>query len=182
MHLMRVIAAALTVTLISACGGSAMTPIPAGFPLNACSVAGMRSERADEGFELLPPGSIAFAYDVWHNDTPASFACGAQSVTGAQTVIRRSDLPSGILPWAATYRRALPLQVAEPEPPRARLVMLGIDGETLVEMIQTMSGPQFGGLGNAFEGVMPIPLGRYRMDVLSASGELVASGTFVIVE
>jgi hypothetical protein len=45
-----------------------------------------------------------------------------------------------------------------------------------------MSGPQFGGLGNAFEGVTPIPLGRYRMDVLSASGELVASGTFVIVE
>ena len=157
MPVMRRLAATLVATLVAACGASAMTPIPAGFPLNACSVDGTQSGRAKDGFELLPPGAIAFAYAQWHNETPASFLCGAQSVRGARTVIRRSDLPSGILPWAATFRRAVPLQVAAPEPPRARLVKLEDSGETLVAMLQAQSGPQFGALGNAFEGVTPIP-------------------------
>ena len=175
---------AIGVTLIgiaclAGCSDVAMTPVPAGRPLNACPVEGPGSIVAREGYTVVPPGRIVIGYEAWHNETPQSFACGAQSVLGGTTEVRSAAFDSGFIPWVATYDRPIPL--AAPEAVRPRALVFRIEGGqgVLVETVEPQAGPQFGALGN-FEADKPV--GRYRMEVRSASGVLLAEVTFEIVD
>jgi hypothetical protein len=164
------------------CTGVATTPIPAGHPLNPCPMTGAGAVTPREGYRLVAPGEVAFAYEAWHNETPDSFACGAQSIKGGKTSITSADFPSGILPWVATFRRAVPLLAPEPVPPKARLLLLTASGAALVETIDLPPGQaQYGTLSNAFEGNLDPDPGLYRLDVVSASGEVLATGQFELL-
>jgi hypothetical protein len=120
-------------------------------------MAGPQSVVPRAGYVLIPPGATGFGYDAWHNETPDTFTCGAQSVRGVNRVISRGALPSGILPWAATFQRAVPLAAAESQLPVSRLVRLDANGEVLVQSGTVEATPQYGTLGNAFDGISPIP-------------------------
>jgi hypothetical protein len=156
-----------------------MTPVPAGYPLNPCPLAGPGSVTPREGYRLIPPGEIAFAYETWHNETPDTFACGAQSIKGGKAIVRPSDFPSGILPWVATYRRSVPLQAAERVAPEARLFSITPAGAALVETTGLdVVAPQFGALGNSFDHFQNPSPGVYRLQIFSATGEVLATGEF----
>ena len=168
--------------LVVACGGPGMTPVPPGYPLNPCPVVGVGAVSPIADHDLVPPRGIAFAFESWHNETPSSFVCGAHSVRVAKVVIRRSELKAPIVPWAATFRRSVPLVAPEEAPPIANLYFRGEGGEVFVETIHSQLEAQFGAMGNAFDGMTEIPLGQYRMELVSLTDEIVAEGRFVIVE
>lgn len=172
-------AIALVAWLVVGCGGVASTPIPPGYPLNPCPVAGGGAIIPREGYTLVPPGTIVVAYERWHNETPDTFACGAQSVQGGSTSLRAADFESGFIPWVATFRRAVPL--AAPEQARPTVRVFRVDGPqpALVETSEFEDGPQFGALGNIDANKPP---GSYRMEIRSASGALLAEATFDFVD
>jgi hypothetical protein len=167
------------VAALAACGGAAMTEIPAGYPLNPCPVAGPDAIVAREGYILVPPGTIVLAYELWHNETPQTFACGAQSIKGGSTTLRSSDFESGFVPWVATFRRAVPLAAPEGAKPTVRVFR--VDGATpvLVETAEFQDGPQYGALGNIRADQPP---GEYSIEIVSASGSILAEGIFEFVE
>ena len=170
---------ALVALNVLGCAVEVMTPVPAGYPLNPCPLAGPGSVTPREGNRLIPPGEIAFAYTTWHNETPDTFACGAQSITGGKAIITPADFPSGILPWVATYRRAVPLQAAEQVGAQARLFSITPTGANLVETTDLgVAAPQFGALGNCFDQFQEPTPGLYRLQIFSATGELLATGEF----
>jgi hypothetical protein len=175
--------ALLGITVVAGCGEVVtVTMVPAGHPLNPCAVEGPDAIVPREGYTLVGPGEIVIAYELWHNETPQSFACGAQSVRGGTLEVRTADFESGFVPWVATYDRAVPLVVAE-DPSRGPIARIfRVDGSQpeLVETIEPeANGPQFGGLGT-FEADKPA--GSYRMEIRSANGELLAEVTFEIVD
>jgi hypothetical protein len=173
------LAIALIGIALAGCGGAAMTDLPAGHPLNPCPLDGQDAIVPREGYMLVAPGEIVVGYEAWHNETPESFACGAQSVRGGSSEIRAADYDSGFVPWVATYDRASPLAAAEARGTRALIFRTDGDQPVLTETVEPQSGPQFGALGN-FEANKPV--GTYRMEIRSASGELLAETTFDIVD
>ncbi len=132
-----------------------------------------------EGYRLVAPGEIVLGYEAWHNETPQSFACGAQSVRGGSTEIRAADYDSGFIPWVATYDRTIPLLSVEPRGTRVLIFRTDGDQPVLAETVEPQLGPQFGALGNV---EADKPAGTYRMEIRSASGELLAETTFDVIE
>jgi hypothetical protein len=178
MRSFRVAPLALAV-LLGGCGGSSPTAMPEGHPLNPCPVAGPGAIVPREGYSLVPPGTIVVGYDAWHNETPATFACGAQSVTGGTKTVRPADFESGFVPWVATYHRAVPITAREAIRPTVRVFR--VDGATpaLVETTGPQEGPDFGALGTMGADK---PAGQYRMEIRSAGGSLLAETSFEIVD
>lgn len=172
------ITAAAVVALLSACRGTAGTPVPAGYPLNACAPGDPAVKP--RGSHLLVPGEVKVGWQVWHNETPDSFACGAQSVDGAKAAIRLSDMADDLpIAWAATFRRAVPLQAPEPEPPRAELFLITSDDWVLIERMEVPLEHQYGAMGYLSPG---LKVGTYRMIILSAADEFLAEAVFKVVE
>jgi hypothetical protein len=178
---MRAVAASLlAAAFLVGCGGPSMTAVPGGHPLNACSLQGAESITPRAGYSLVRPGQIVVEYEAWHNETPDSRACGAQSVTGGAAVISIAAVDSGSIPWVATYARTVRLTAPEAAEPELRIYR--IEGDQVIEVanLQSMPGqPQFGGTGT-IDAAMPV--GRYRLEVRSASGELLAEGSFELTD
>ena len=178
-----VVGAALLALGIIGCSVIGPTPeptaVPPRFPLNPCPIAGPGSITPREGYRLLPPGEVAFAYATWHNETPDTFACGAQSIKGGKAILTPSDYLSGFVPWVATFRRGTPLLAPEDVVPEGRLSLLTPTGAQLVETIGLDHwAPQFGAMGQLFGDFRDPPPGVYRLQVVSASGEVLATGEF----
>ena len=183
MHAARAIWLAVAVVAAAGCVTVAPTPLPAGFPLNPCPVAGADAITPREGYRLVVPGEVVFGYELWHNETPDSRACGAQSVKGGRTAFSLDDVPSGIIPWVATYRRAVPLRVPEQANWEARLFRLDTAGPVLVETVKIQwTMEQYGvTLGNLDTPLRePVTPARYRLIVVSPAGEELASGEFEV--
>jgi hypothetical protein len=178
--LLRNCALGLLVALLTACGGAAGTPPPAGYPLNACPVIGDGGIVPQEGYQLVVPGQIVFGWAVRHNETPSTLACGAQSVQGAKLTIRRSELGTDPkVDWVATLRRAVPLVAPEAAPPRLQLFKVDDAGPSLIETTPLTLAEQYAAIGAILPGA---PLGRYRMTIISQTNEVLAEGSFTIVE
>lgn len=176
-YLSLVIAAAV----IASCAGSAeVTETPLGYPLIACPATGDGAIPARPGADLVLPGTIAFNYAMWHNKSRSSTTCGAQSVEGAKTTIHPEDLVGDAgIPFVATLQRAIPLQAPDNRRPRLRLFRLDGSGPVQIDEQVLASGPAYRTMGWVLPGAPP---GRYRMQILSADGEILADGTFEIVE
>ena len=171
--------AGLVAVLAGCVSGTAGTPLPLGYPLNACPATGADAVTP-RGSHLLVVGEVSVGWLVWHNEMPDNQACGAQSVDGAQTVIRQSDLPDDRpISWAATFRRAVPLQAPATGTPRLELLRVTTDAWVVVERIEIALEQQYGAMGSFAPG---LDVGRYRAIVLAPSGEMLAEGSFEIVE
>jgi hypothetical protein len=178
---LRICALFLGVALVAACGGgTAGTPQPAGYPLNACPVVGAGAITASSGYQLVTPGEIAFGWKEWHNETPAGSACGAQSVKGAELTIHRGAIVGNVeVNFVATLNRVAPLAAPDPVSPRLQLFRIDDAGPTLLETVPIQLDEQYKAMGAVLPGA---PVGRYRVTILSQANEVLADGTFTIVE
>jgi hypothetical protein len=177
------VTAITAITAIAGCAAPVATPLPLGFPLNPCPVAGANAVTPRNGYQLVVPGQVIFGTTTWQNETPDSRACGAQSITGGRTIVRPADFRAGFIPWVATYARAVPLRVPEQTDWEARLFRLTDDGPLLVETIQiNSSAEQYGvTLGNLTIPLQePVVSARYRLIVSSPAGEELATGEFAV--
>lgn len=176
---MLVLIAGFVAILVGCVGGVAGTPVPPGYPLNPCPATGPDAVTP-RGSHLVAIGEVSIGWLVWHNETPANFACGAQSVDGAHAVIRLSDLEEEVpIAWAATFRRAVPLEVPAQGSPLLELFRVTEDGWHTIERIEVPLEQQYGALGYLSPG---LDVGSYRVVILAPSGEMLAEGAFEIVE
>ena len=178
---LRVCALFLGAALLAACGGgTAGTPQPAGYPLNACPAVGAGSIVPSSGYQLVTPGTIAFAWKELRNETPPGNACGAQSVKGAELTIHRGELNNDPqVNFVATLNRAVPLVAPDPVVPRLQLFRIDDAGPMLLETVPLPLDEQYKAVGTVLPGA---PVGRYRMTIISQTNEVLADGTFSIVE
>ena len=51
---------AFAVSVLAACAAPEATAVPFGYPITPCPVSGEAAVEASAGYELVPPGSIAF--------------------------------------------------------------------------------------------------------------------------
>ncbi len=176
----RICALVLVAALLAACGGTASTPQPAGYPLNACPAVGSGAVVPSAGYQLVAPGAIAFAWKELHNETPPGNACGAQSVKGAALTIHRGEIVGNVeVNFVATLNRAAPLVAPDPNAPRLQLFRIDDAGPSLLETVPIQLDEQYKAIGTVLPGA---PVGRYRMTIISQTNEVLADGTFTIVE
>jgi hypothetical protein len=164
---------------LCACAGSVrpLGPGDSAGPVVACDLGPPGGPAAPAGFQLVPPGTIAFGWDVLHNASTVGSECGAQAVRNPRDKISLASLEGeDRIPWVAVFAR--PGRLAPPDPLGASMTLVRLESgtEVLVDS-QVASGPQYMMLGNYGHDAR---VGAYLMRIVSGTGALLAHGRFEI--
>ena len=174
------LAFAIIALIVVGCVGQAPTRGRPEFPLVACALDVAGAPTPPAGYTLIAPGTIAFAWDEWHNVSGSNTSCGAQAVRGATSVIAFSILAGeDRIPWAATLAWPGRPTAPDPELPTMTLFRLDAGGPVVVATETGQRVEQYRMIGNYGHDAVP---GSYLMRIVSGSGSLLAEGRFDIVE